>query len=96
MINHYEQEPHAHFPNAVLDEFIVMPNHVHGIVFIVDNSSKSKRNTGSVGAENLQPFHSPQQIVRITQILVSQTIRAIYCPSPHQNNLLSPNKIPRH
>ena len=55
MINHYEQEPHAHFPNAVLDEFIVMPNHVHGIVFIVDNSSKSKRNTGSVGAENLQP-----------------------------------------
>ena len=25
-----------HFPNAVLDEFVVMPNHIHGIVNMVD------------------------------------------------------------
>ncbi|MFH1225658.1 MAG: hypothetical protein V1684_00005, partial [bacterium] len=24
----------AHFPNAELDEFIVMPNHIHGIIVI--------------------------------------------------------------
>jgi putative transposase len=26
-----------HFPRVELDEFIVMPNHVHGIIWIVDN-----------------------------------------------------------
>ena len=26
-----------HFPNAVLDEFTIMPNHIHGIVEIVGN-----------------------------------------------------------
>jgi putative transposase len=31
-------------PNVVLDEFIVMPNHVHGII-IIDNSVGAYRNT---------------------------------------------------
>ncbi len=26
----------AHFPNATLDVFVVMPNHVHGIIFLDD------------------------------------------------------------
>jgi REP element-mobilizing transposase RayT len=25
---------HYHFPNATLDEFVVMPNHVHGIIIL--------------------------------------------------------------
>jgi putative transposase len=37
-----------HFPHAELDEFIVMPNHVHGIIAIFD----------SVGAYN----HTPRQM----------------------------------
>lgn len=32
-----------HFPNVVLDEFIVMPNHIHGIVIF------------NVGAKNISP-----------------------------------------
>jgi REP element-mobilizing transposase RayT len=39
-----------HFPHAELDEFIVMPNHVHGIIAI----------PGSVGAYN----HTPRQMDR--------------------------------
>jgi len=31
----WEQIP-AHFPDVVIDEYIVMPNHVHGILEIVD------------------------------------------------------------
>lgn len=27
-----------HFPNVELDEWVVMPNHIHGIVVIVDSS----------------------------------------------------------
>jgi putative transposase len=43
-----------HFPNVVLHEFIIMPNHVHGIIELV----------GAVGANNDSPQpannHSPQ------------------------------------
>lgn len=41
-----------HFPNAVLHEHIVMPNHVHGIVELKQNDDTN------VGVEN---FHPPQQ-----------------------------------
>jgi len=27
-----------HFPNAILDEFIIMPNHIHGIIVIDDDT----------------------------------------------------------
>lgn len=33
-----------HFPNAILHEYVIMPNHVHGIIELKN-----------VGAENLQP-----------------------------------------
>lgn len=36
-----------HFPNVILHEFIVMPNHIHGIVEL---------KTESVGAENFPPY----------------------------------------
>ena len=33
----------AHFPHAELDEFVVMPNHVHGIIVIVDGRGTACR-----------------------------------------------------
>ena len=39
-----------HFPNSVLHEHIVMPNHVHGIVELTQN------NVANVGVENFQPL----------------------------------------
>ena len=44
----------AHFPHVELDEFVVMPNHVHGILVIVDST---------VGAKNFSPLktQSPLQ-----------------------------------
>jgi REP element-mobilizing transposase RayT len=38
-----------HYPNITLDEFIIMPNHVHGILFI---------NEGDVGAEHAPPVET--------------------------------------
>ena len=32
-----------HFDNVLLDEFIVMPNHVHGIIIITDEINKHRR-----------------------------------------------------
>ena len=40
----------GHFPNAILHEHIVMPNHVHGIVELTDATN--------VGAENFLPLQS--------------------------------------
>jgi len=36
-----------HFPHAALDAFVVMPNHVHGVIMMTD----------TVGAKNLSPLH---------------------------------------
>jgi len=33
---HWENIPH-HFPNVELDAFVIMPNHLHGIVVIADD-----------------------------------------------------------
>src|SRR3989339_422573 len=56
-----------HFKNVQLDEFVVMPNHVHGIV-IIDNNN-------SVGVEhNVRVQHvEPQQF----QHIMPQSIGAI-------------------
>jgi REP element-mobilizing transposase RayT len=37
----------VHFPRVELDEWVIMPNHVHGILFIVDIT---------VGAKNFSPL----------------------------------------
>jgi len=46
-----------HFPNAVLYEHIVMPNHVHGIVELTQNNIA----VVVVGVENFQPLQQRQQ-----------------------------------
>lgn len=46
--------PH-HFPLAVVDAFVVMPNHVHGIVGIMDDGPAA--NDG-VGAQHAAPLRS--------------------------------------
>ncbi|MFH1837883.1 MAG: transposase [Candidatus Kuenenbacteria bacterium] len=35
-----------HYKNCILDEFIVMPNHIHGIVIIKNNNSIENNITG--------------------------------------------------
>jgi putative transposase len=47
------QEIPAHFPQVALDEFVVMPNHVHGILVIADATGHR-----FVGANN----HSPHLV----------------------------------
>ncbi|RME47185.1 MAG: transposase [Caldilineae bacterium] len=57
-----------HFPHAALDEFVIMPNHVHGIIWIVDvvganNHSPDHHSPASVGANNDSPnHHSPANV----------------------------------
>ena len=53
-----------HFPHARLDEFIIMPNHIHGIIFIGDIN---------VGVQNLEPLQKiePQHEIESLQNIES-------------------------
>ena len=37
-----------HFSNIELDEFVIMPNHLHGILFIIENNEHSLENEQSM------------------------------------------------
>lgn len=45
-------ETPAHFPNVEIDSFVIMPNHIHGIVFIHEN-------VGATHASPLLPSRGP-------------------------------------
>jgi len=69
-----------HFPHTRLHEFIIMPDHIHGIIEIVENMGG-----GFVGAKNISPqqnptaFKSPEKtigsIVRGFKIGVTKWLR---------------------
>lgn len=52
-----------HFPNAVLHEFIVMPNHMHGIIEL---KASNLENPSNVGVQNFEPLRE-LQISKINQ-----------------------------
>jgi len=54
----------VHFPCVTLDEFIVMPNHVHGILIITDN----------VGANNYSPLRVRMSVQSMRPRGTSKTI----------------------
>ncbi|MCL5429360.1 MAG: transposase [Chloroflexi bacterium] len=84
-----------HYENIELDEFIVMPNHVHGIIWILSNLPSTK----SVGA-GLRPAQSSREGLRpsptkITQLNLPEIIRAFKSFSAREINktINSPDKF---
>jgi putative transposase len=53
-----------HFPNVELDAFIVMPDHIHGIVLISQPSDKNERGTVVVGATHASPLRPDTALER--------------------------------
>jgi len=50
----------VHYPNVVLHDFIIMPDHIHGIVELVNNGRDRQHgrivgHTGMVGGQNIEP-----------------------------------------
>ena len=59
-----------HFPQVILDGFVVMPNHIHGIIEIV------KSDDHLVGANNYSPIYSPFHLpLRGTSKTVGSIVR---------------------
>jgi len=48
-----------HFPNVVLHEHIIMPNHLHGIIELVKNDDVGVQNI-DVGVQNFEPYYKNQ------------------------------------
>ncbi len=71
-----------HYPNVAIDEFIIMPNHIHDIIIIKDNLVSY--NKPAVETQNLES--NKQQTVE-TQNLVSYNK-----PAVETQNLVSYNK----
>jgi len=45
-----------HFPNVELGEYVVMPNTVHGIIFIHENDQVATNSSPPVGARHVSPL----------------------------------------
>jgi REP element-mobilizing transposase RayT len=50
-----------HFPYATLDEFVVMPNHVHGIIVIVGTPNVGATHASPLRASPLPPSYPPSR-----------------------------------
>lgn len=46
----------VHFPNVEMEAFVIMPNHIHGIIFITDH-----RRGEVLSPHNLSPHNAPNQ-----------------------------------
>ena len=61
--------------NVELDSFVVMPNHIHGIIFIVDERNHENRATHRVAPTRDRPTRVEFSDARSTQEIVKQTER---------------------
>lgn len=46
-----------HYPNVTLDEYVIMPNHIHGIIILNENNT----NDLIVGVQNFEPPRNEYQ-----------------------------------
>ena len=52
-----------HYPNIELDAFIVMPDHVHGIIVIQETESVTNRNVGEIHESPLRALHRRRMLL---------------------------------
>ncbi len=72
-----------HYHNIKLDQFVIMPNHVHGIIHIIDNP-------GNIVGNGLKPF--PTGIPAIKHHGLPEIIRGFKTFSSRRINELKPEK----
>ncbi len=78
IVEQYRQKIPEHFPFVKLDEFIVMPNHIHGIIIIKNNMTIGTQNLAFL--QEYQNKFGPQSknlssIIRGFKIGVTKSVR---------------------
>jgi REP element-mobilizing transposase RayT len=75
-----------HFPNANIDIFVIMPNHIHGIINIIED--------GRVGARHASPLQKPQNGVQPQSIgAIIGSFKSAVTKRVHDLGLLIGEKI---
>src|SRR5687768_7972257 len=77
------QDIPSHFPNILLDEFVVMPNHIHGIVFIEDAVTVGTRHAVSLPS---QPTYAPESFANPVAGSLSTIVRSYKSAVTNQIN----------
>jgi putative transposase len=78
-----------HFPNVVLHEHIIMPNHVHGIIELIKSGSNNVSGT-PVGVENFQPLQSQYESESTVGV---QNFEPLQSPKRNEFQKIIPNSI---
>ena len=69
-----------HFPNVALDAYVIMPNHVHGILWIIAVAENNGTPPAAPVRQSKAAFHSPSKsigsIIRGFKIGVTKWVRA--------------------
>jgi REP element-mobilizing transposase RayT len=90
MVNQYWLDIPTHFPNAILHEHIVMPNHIHGIIELIYTNVAAN----GVGAENFLPLQRQNQFQKMIPHSIGSIIKGfkIGVTKWFRNNI--PNQFP--
>jgi REP element-mobilizing transposase RayT len=59
-----------HYPQVMLDAYVVMPDHVHGIIIISNDDA-------DVGVQNFEPLHLQNQKINQFQKIIPGSLGAI-------------------
>ncbi len=64
----YWKEINFHYPDVILDEFVIMPDHIHGILLI-------NKSVEDVGAQNFEPLPKQNQYQKIIPRSIGSIVR---------------------
>jgi REP element-mobilizing transposase RayT len=66
----------SHFPDIILDEFVIMPNHVHGILVLRADVGVPNNPRSNVGAQNFAPVADEVRIFHVLPNSLGSIIRS--------------------
>jgi REP element-mobilizing transposase RayT len=70
IVQRYWQEIPNHYPNVKLDQWVIMPNHIHGIIVISDNKHPVRTEQCSV-LTGITNMIKPIKSISLSQIIKS-------------------------
>jgi len=85
----YWQEIPQHFPNITLDVYVIMPNHLHGILWIIESSQNANKNRkfGNIVSTSISSvIRSYKAIItkKINKICDSQGVASVWQGRYHE------------
>ncbi|MDY6911020.1 MAG: transposase [Chloroflexota bacterium] len=87
--------PPLHYPHIELTAFLIMPNHVHGVIVIRRGEAfaNQHRNTRESGSANASPLHPPHGTQPDSLGAIIQNFKSVSTRKINQSNQTPGNKV---